>query len=117
MLIRTKTSSSKGAITKSPVVLKGLEAITARTNLSNGLTHPNDMNAAKEMFVLLHQAGELLLHGEIESYAVSHGWRAADAKELGALGAQIGTGGKPRIKDGPWWKEGLIEQWKNDGNT
>lgn len=98
----------------SPVVTKGLEAITARTNLSTGLTHPNDMNAAKEMFLLLHQAGEILLANEIESYALGHGWQAADAKELGELGAQIGMGKKPRIKDGPWWKDGLIQEWQSE---
>ena len=25
-------------------------------------------------------------------------------------------GKKPRIKDGPWWKDGLIEQWQNEYN-
>ncbi len=54
------------------------------------------------MFVLLYQAGELLQSGEIESYALLHGWRPMDAKELGGLGEQIGMGKKLRIKDGPW---------------
>ena len=54
------------------------------------------------MFVLLYQAGELLQSGEIESYALLLGWRPKDAKELGGLGEQIGTGKKLRIKDGPW---------------
>jgi hypothetical protein len=98
----------------SPVVLKGLEAITSRTNLCTGLAHPNDMNAAKEMFVLLHQASELLLANEIESYAVTHGWQPEDAKELAQLGAQIGMGKMPRIKDGPFWTVGLIEQWQSE---
>ena len=98
----------------SPVVQKGLEAITARTNLNTGLTHPNDMNAAKEMFVLLHLAGEILLANEIESFAVMNGWQAKDAAELGQLGAQIGQGKKPHIKDGPCWKDGLIEQWQSE---
>lgn len=98
----------------SPVVEKGLEAITSRTNLSTGLTHPNDMNAAKEMFVLLHQAGEILLSAEIEPWAAGHGWQSKDAKELAALGEQIGMGKRPRIKDGPWWKDGLIARFKSE---
>lgn len=98
------------------VVTKGLEAITSRTNLSTGLSHSNDMNAAKEMFLLLHEAGEILISEEIESYAVSNGWSAKDANELAQLGGQIGMGKKPRIKDGPWWKDGLIEQWQNEEN-
>jgi hypothetical protein len=98
----------------SPVVSKALDAITSRTNLSSGLTHQNDKDAAKEMFVRLHQAGELLLANEIESYAADHGWQPKDAKELGLLGAGIGAGKKPRIKGGPWWNEGLIGQWQAD---
>lgn len=95
----------------SPILTKALQAITDRTNLSTGLTHPNDMNAAKEMFVLLHDAGEILLEAEIESWASSNGWQPSDAKELGALAQQIGNGKKPRIKDGPWWREDIISSF------
>lgn len=98
----------------SPIVEKGLAAITSRTNLSTGLAHPNDMNAAKEMFVLLHSAGEVLLADEIGSWAAAHGWQPKDAAELGKLGAQIGMGKKPRIKDGPWWREDIIERFGAD---
>jgi hypothetical protein len=76
------------------------------------LTHSNDQNGAKEMFVLLHQAGEILLANEIESWAVTNGWQQEDAKGLGQLGAQIGMGKKPRIKDGPW-REDIIEQFRS----
>lgn len=43
-----------------------LKAITNRTNLSTGLSHPNDMNAAKEMFVRLNEADEKLDALEIQ---------------------------------------------------
>ncbi len=88
---------------------KGLEKITKRTNLSSGLSHPNDKNAAKEMFLRLHLAGEILLAEEIASWAAAHGWQSADAGELGALGQQIGDGKKPLIKDGPWWKDDVLD--------
>ena len=51
----------------SPVVASGLFAITERTNLAMGLLHPNDFNAAKEMLLLLHRAGESL----VESHRLS----------------------------------------------
>lgn len=98
----------------SPIVIKGLEAIIGRSNPNSGLTHMHDMNAAKAMFLLLHEAGEPLVSWEIKSYASSHGWKAADAKELAELGALIGGGEKPQIDGGPWWKERLIDQWKNE---
>ena len=92
----------------SPILSQALQAITDRTNLSTGLTHPNDKNAAKEMFLLLHNSGEILLANEIESWAAANDWQASDAKELGALGEQIGTGKKPRVSGGPWWREGIL---------
>lgn len=89
---------------------KALEAITSRTNLSTGLTHPNNMNAAKEMFKRLHLSGVTLPANEISSWAQMNGWRAKDADELGRLDQQIGMGKRVRIKDGPWWKEDILER-------
>ena len=96
----------------SPLVEKALEAITKRTNISTGLTHPNDMNAAKEMFARLHIEGEILLAEEMESWAIANGWRPDHAAELGALGQQIGMGKQPRI-EGEWWREDIIEQLRS----
>ena len=95
-----------------PIVLSALKAITDRSNSSTGLAHPNDMNAAKDMFRLLHEADEVLLGSEISAWAAMNGWQSEDATELGNLAQQIGMGKKPRIKDGPWWKDGIIEQFR-----
>ncbi len=54
----------------SPIVRNGLKAITAHTNLTRVET--NDMNAGEEHVDAAHQAGKLLLSGEIESYVLSH---------------------------------------------
>lgn len=51
------------------LLINALQAITNRTNLSTVLAHPNDMNAAKEMFVLLNNEGEDLIAVDIESWA------------------------------------------------
>ena len=94
----------------SPLVLLGLEAISARTNVETGLSHQNDKNAAKEMFVRLHSAGEKLSAIEIEFWALADGWRPRDARELGHLAAQIDAGHKPRITGGPWWRADALER-------
>ena len=93
-----------------PLLDKALQAITDRTNLATGLTHQNDKNAAKELFLRLHQADEPLNADEIRTWAATHGWRGGDAKELGELAARIGSGRRPQISDGPWWGENIIEQ-------
>ena len=91
------------------LVEKALEAITKRTNLSTGIDHPNDKNAAKEMFNRLHVAGEILLAEELSSWASSHGWKTKDAAKLGALGQQIGMGKQAKVYDGPWWREEILD--------
>ena len=96
---------------------KSLEKITGRTNLSTGLSHPNDMNAAKEMFVRLHKAGEILLAKPIASWAEINGWKTKDAEELGSLAEQIGIGKNVRISDDPWWKENILEITRKQLNT
>lgn len=98
----------------SPLLEAALKSINSRTNLSTGLAHPNDLNAAKEMFVRLHAAGEILLASEIQAFAESTGWQTKDAEELGGLAQQIGMGKQPRITDGPWWKDDIIEILKRD---
>jgi hypothetical protein len=92
-----------------PLVEKGLNAITFGTNLSTGLSFPSDLNRAKEMFVRLHKAGEKLVAEEIGAWARLNGWQTKDADELGALGEQIGKGEKVSIPDGPWWNENILE--------
>lgn len=91
------------------LIEKALKAITRRTNLSTGLAHPNDMNAAKEMFIKLHEAGEELLAQEISSWAVMNGWQEKDAKQLGTLAQQIGQGKKVRTSYGPFWRDDILE--------
>ena len=85
-----------------------LKAITNRINLSTGLSHPSDMNAAKEMFVKLHKAGESLVAKDIRVWAIQNGWQGNDAKELGDLAESIGNGKNVRIKDGPYWKDEIL---------
>ena len=89
---------------------KALESIHNSINVSTGLNHSNDKNRVKEMFKRLHEAGEILLANEIEDWATSKGWRDKDAEELGALGQQISMGKAPKISDGPWWAEDILEK-------
>jgi hypothetical protein len=92
------------------VIANALDQITERTNLRTGLAHPNDLNAAKELFVRLRDAGEPLPENEIELYATEKGWLRRDAKKLAQWAARIGNGQIVRVNDGPWWPEDIIQQ-------
>jgi hypothetical protein len=71
----------------SVVVIKGLQDLTTGINLKTGVIHPSDLNAAKEMFLRLHEVDEPLLAHEIEKWALQNGWQLSDAARLGRLGA------------------------------
>jgi hypothetical protein len=96
----------------SPLVEEALRSINSRTNISTGLGHPNDKNAAKEMFERLHKAGEILLANEIQSFAESTGWSPEHGEELGSLAQQIGMGKAARVSGGPWWRDDIVDQLK-----
>ena len=93
---------------RSAVVARGLAAITRRTNLSTGLAHLSDRNAAKEMFLRLHRAGQSLRGPEIGAWADQHGWDEQSAGELAVMGDAIGQGLRPRIRGGPYWREDAV---------
>ena len=92
-----------------PLIEAALKSINARTNISTGLAHPNDKNAAAEMFIHLHKANEVLLAAEIQAFAEATGWQKKDAEELGALAQQIGMGRNIPVLGGSWWKADIIE--------
>jgi hypothetical protein len=94
----------------SPTIENAIKTLSSAVNISTGLNHPNDMNKARELFDILHKNGEVLLKSEIADYAISHGWRAADADELGSLAQQIGEGKPSLFKNGPWWAADIYQK-------
>ena len=91
-----------------PRLAHALTVLTRRTNLVTGLAHPDDMNAAKELFVRLHHAGEALNMGEVGLLALALGWDERDAYQLGCLAERIGRGSRVRIRGGPWWNNRIF---------
>ena len=93
----------------SKLVEKALELLTQTVNLSTGISHFADEDAAKDLFLRLHKKKEILLKAEIESWAIQHGWQPRHAEELGSLAQQIGEGKKVRLsrKESPWLEDVL----------
>ena len=48
---------------------------------------------------------------------MANGWQPRDARNLGNLAERIGAGSKPRIKDGPWWTDNVIENLRGDAEV
>lgn len=94
----------------SNIVTEAVKTLSSTTNVSTGLSHPNDMNKAKELFKILHEKGEVILKSDVVDAALAHGWSASSADELGSLAQQIGEGKTARISGGPWWRADIYDQ-------
>jgi hypothetical protein len=69
-------------------VITALERLTRRVNLSTGLGHPSDKEAAQRVFSNLKSAGIRWQLAEVEKWAARNRWRPADAEELAKLSAR-----------------------------
>jgi hypothetical protein len=94
----------------SNVVQNAIKSLSNTVNVSTGLSHPNDMNKARDLFRILHAEGEILTKNEVMNEAMSHGWSQGDADELGSIAQQIGEGKAARVKDGPWWAADIYKK-------
>jgi hypothetical protein len=66
-------------------VIQALKNLSARVNVSTGLSHPLDKQHAKGTFSKLAIARVKWIPDEIEKWAVRNGWKQKDAQELAAL--------------------------------
>jgi len=94
----------------STIIDEAVNTLSDTVNVSTGLSHPNDMNKARELFKILHDNGVVILKSDVESAALSNGWDAVDADQLGSLAQQIGEGKNARVDGGPWWAPDIYEQ-------
>ncbi len=91
------------------ILEKALELINISVNVSTGLTHPRDLNKTKDLFVTLFDHDIELKKTEISLWAIEHGWKQKDARELGELAQRIGEGRNVRIVNrGNWWEPDIF---------
>lgn len=94
----------------STIIEEAVKTLSSSVNVATGLSHPNDMNKARELFKILHDKGEVILKSDVSSAAMTRGRTSADADELGSLAQQIGEGKNPRVTGGPWWAANIYDQ-------
>lgn len=99
------------------ILENALKLLTSSVNTSIGLSHPNDLNRAKDLFVILHEHDIELRCSEISLWASNNGWNTKDARQLGILAQNIGEGKRVMIRNrGGWWKNDIFMRLKEDLN-
>lgn len=104
--------ASAAATVDDPVVVAALESLSATVNLSSGLGHPSDRDAAIDTFKILQGSGHLFQSAAVRAWAASHGWRAEDASELGELAQKVIEG--RRLRGGGYLRPEVIEHWREE---
>lgn len=109
-----KNKNNPEKIIENPVVEKALESLTSRINLSTGLGHPLDKNAAVDLFRLLHKNNESFDPKSIRAWAVKNGWRPDFADKLQSIAQAIID--RKSIKGGQEksWNSNLINILRNE---
>jgi hypothetical protein len=95
-----------------PVIEVALEHLTNRVNLSTGITHPSDRDAAVLTFQALRKGRYSATEAELEAWALAHDWTPDGARDLSQRGAKILAGGRAAVKYGGALRADALKQWK-----
>jgi hypothetical protein len=70
---------------------QSLTSLSRGINLSTGLAHPSDKEAAKRMFSKLKSDGHYIAPEDIRLWAIKNGWESRHADDLGKLASKYFT--------------------------
>ena len=109
--IRTgKQAPDPGPAVSNPIVVSGLQTLTAIANLSNGVDTFNRDTAA-QVFLALSRDGEAADPDEVRTWCARNGWGAANARELGNLARAVLAG--ERVRTGAWrLRADIADEWR-----
>jgi len=107
-------TTPESALTQSKIVEQALKGLTATVNLSTGISHPSDRDAAIQMFEILKAAGEPFSPDEVKAWLVGKGgWKTTDAQEVAEVAQKVLEG--RRLKTGTRvWAHNILEIWEKD---
>jgi len=81
-----------------PVVIRGLETMTALVNQSNTVSAGYEKDAVVSVLLTLHDAGYPLPPAGLQSWALANGWRGGNANDLAKYCSRINAGSRPRAR-------------------
>ena len=81
-----------------PAIVDALERITQMINHNNTITAGRDKRDVVKPLLRLHDAGIILPPKKMAEWAVAHGWRGGNPKELIEMAKKINKGVRPRCK-------------------
>lgn len=99
-------------LVRNSVVRAALDSLTGRINLGSGLLHPSDNLAAKEMLVILHDAGEWESPANMEAWALRRAWTPEGALALRTLAERVQSGSRFNLGRHSIWAANILSLWR-----
>ena len=110
----TKPTKSKKKHVSNPVVEEALISLTARVNVSTGLSHPLDKASAIDLFRRLKAKGEHFDPEEVRAWLVAEGnWKPKDADDVAEVARGVIDGKRFRYTRSRW-KNDIVEVWREE---
>lgn len=91
------------------MVVKGLQLIKNRINLSSGFVHSNDKGCTIELLKKLKKAGYTLDSTFIKTWAINNEFTPSHAEQLKEFVDGVNTNKAYRIGKTPYWKENIVK--------
>jgi len=114
--LRTGEAAEQLTTIGNPVVEAAMRSLTMAVNLSTGLSHPSDKEAAVQTFRLLRDAGEGFQPSEVQAWAVRNGWRPRHARELAEV-AQAIIDRRPIRGGRQRWRKDIVAYWREEARS
>lgn len=100
-----------------PVVEEALKSLTNTVNLSTGLGHPLDRDAAIWLFRRLKKAQIYYNPIEIKTWLVHHGWSSSHAEDVRDVAEKIQGGRRLRTHSkGQRWVKDIVRIWREEAS-
>lgn len=110
----TQPTKSKKELVSNPVVEEALISLTARVNVSTGISHPLDRASAIDLFRRLKATGEHFDPEEVRAWLVAEGnWKPKYADEVAEVARGVIEGKRFR-ETRSRWKEDIVEIWREE---
>lgn len=108
---------AKKRLVSNPVVEEALRSLTARVNVSTGLSHPLDKASAIDLFKRLKAEGEYFDPNEVRAWLVAEGnWKPEHADEVAKVAKGIIEG--KRLKGARRrWRKDIVKYWREEAES
>jgi len=96
----------------SRTTFEAMKEICGRVNPSTGIERPADRDSFVQAFVMLKDAGEVFIPGDLKIWLIANqGWTAIRAEEVAELAAEVLLG-RMVSQGSPVWPEGQVAAWR-----